>query len=525
MTDSSELQSELIDAFNRRNWNLAKELASTVLSLTPQSASAHFIAGIALFELRALAPALDHLQQASGLEPNNSNFLAQYSRMLSIARATSEALVAADQVMALAPTDPLILDTIGVVYTQANAHERAAAAFEAAVNLSPDSAHYRFNLATSLIYMGDVGGAELQLEACLRLDPHYWKAHLTLSQLKTQAPSSHHLERLRMLLRQGKIDTSASTYLHLALAKELEDLGSYSESFKHLVQGKTAAGSMRHYSIERDEALFDAITRAFPCSQEFQSGYSTEQAIFIIGMPRSGTTLIERIISSHPDVYSAGELQNFGVALKRASGSRTPLLLDPDTIERSSRLDWEQLGRAYISSTQPLTRFRRIFIDKLPHNFLYAGFIANALPNAKMICLRRNALDTCLSNFRQLFALSSPYYDYSFDLMDTGRYFIMFDRLMAHWRRVLPGRILELEYENIVHDKESIARQLLSHCELSWNDACLDFEKNAAPVSTASAIQVRSPIYRSAMGRWRHYREELSSLKALLVEAGIDAQD
>ncbi|MET0889473.1 MAG: sulfotransferase, partial [Stenotrophomonas maltophilia] len=214
-----------------------------------------------------------------------------------------------------------------------------------------------------------------------------------------------------------------------------------------------------------------------------------------------------------------GELQNFGVCLKRASGSRTPSMFDLDTISRSGQLDWNALGARYIASTRPGTGHTPHFIDKLPHNFLFAGYIARALPNARIINLRRNPIDTCLSNFRQLFALSSPYYDYSFDLLDTGRYYLMYDRLMKHWQKVLPGRILDIHYEDIVNSQEQASHRLIEFCGLPWEDACLQFERNLSPVATASAVQVREPIYRTAIERWRRYEEHLGDLIELLGDA------
>jgi hypothetical protein len=253
-------------------------------------------------------------------------------------------------------------------------------------------------------------------------------------------------------------------------------------------------------------------------------GFESAEPIFIIGLPRTGTTLVERIISSHSGVYSAGELQNFGVALKRATGSTTPSMLDMDAVARSRGLDWQALGRQYIESTRPATASLPRFIDKLPHNFLYAGYIAASLPNARIICLRRNPMDSCLSNFRQLFALNSSYYDYSFDLMDTARYCVLFDRMMRAWHERMPGRILEVGYESVVDDLESWARRLIGFCGLEWEDACLRFEENAAPVATASAVQVRSPVYRSAIGRWKRHESQMRQVRELFEAAGIPVE-
>ena len=239
-------------------------------------------------------------------------------------------------------------------------------------------------------------------------------------------------------------------------------------------------------------------------------------------MPRTGTTLVERILSSHPEVYAADELENFGVALERLSGARSPVMLSPDVIRQASQVSWEALGEVYLASTRPATCMKPRFVDKLPHNFLYAGFIANALPNARIICLRRNPLDTCLSNFREAFPESSASHGYSFDLLDIGHHYIQFDRLMAHWNAVLPGRILQLDYETLVTGQEDATRKLLAHCELEWHDACLDFRRNTSAVATASTAQVREAIHHRAMGRWGKFRPWLGPLEELLREAGVD---
>jgi tetratricopeptide (TPR) repeat protein len=521
MAEPSQLYAQLVDAFNRRRWQEARALSGRLLPLAPNDPSVCYITGVTFLELQEMPLALGFLHKAVDLDPTRADYATQFAKALTMVRRSREALGAADKAMALHPADPLTLDTLGVVYTQAHAHESAAKAFRGAVALMPGQASYRFNLATALVAVGDLPGAEQALEACIALDPTFWSAHLTLSQLRRQTRDSNHVARLQAWADSYPHDENAQTFVNMALAKEHEDLNEYPDAFARLVLGKSAGKEGRGYSIRTDEALFDAITRRFPEPGEAASGDPTDEPIFIIGMPRSGTTLVERIISSHPDVYSAGELQNFGVALKRLSGSVTPSVIDLDTITQTNDIDWKQLGSDYLTSTRPATAQRARFIDKLPHNFLYAGFIANALPNARIICLRRDPVDTCLSNFRQLFSSLSPFYGYSFDLLDTGRYFTLFDRLMAHWRRVLPGRMLEVEYEALVDSQEEHTRRLLEFCGLSWNDRCLQFERNDAPVNTASAVQVRAPMYRTAIRRWKKYEAQLTPLVDLLQDAGI----
>ena len=207
--------------------------------------------------------------------------------------------------------------------------------------------------------------------------------------------------------------------------------------------------------------------------------------------------------------------------LKRASGTPSNHVLDAETLEAGGRCDLAALGSAYVESTRPRTGHTPRFIDKMPLNFFYAPLIHSALPHAKIICLRRNPLDTCLSNYRQLFATNFSYYNYAYDLLETGRYYAAFDALTAHWRAGLPQNYLEVRYEDVVDHTEQEARRLVEFCELPWDARCLAFQDNTAPVATASSVQVRQPIYRTSVERWRHYERELAPLRALLVDAGV----
>lgn len=523
MNDPNKLYAQLIAAFNQRDWTTTQKLASQMIAIVPRHPGTHYMAGISALELQQIPLALEMLRKATIVSPDNVEYAVQFAKALTVGRRNRDAAVAADNALALVPKEPRLLDTLGVVYSQIGAYASAVTTFRLAAEAAPEHAPYHYNLATALVAAGDLKEAESALERCITLDPRYWRAHLTLSQLRRQTPEDNHVERLVELLAlvpNDPPDTAGLVCMNMAMAKEYEDLSDYPRAFDHLVRGKRAGGANRDYSIERDAEVFEAIAESFPEQAAATAGYSTEEPIFIIGMPRTGTTLVERIVSSHPDVHSAGELLNFGIALKNLSGSRTLALVDRDTIVHARGLNWHQLGETYLSSTRPATGQKPRFIDKLPHNFLYAGYIANALPNAKIICLRRNPMDTCLSNFRQLFAPKSPYFDYSFDLMDIGRYYLLFDRLMAHWKRVLPGRIMEIDYEALVEAQEAKSRELLAFCGLAWDEGCMSFENNPAPVATASAVQVRAPIYRSALERWRKYEPQLSELHELLEEAG-----
>jgi len=515
------LRTQARAALYGRDFPRACALATHMLQLQPASAEAHYLMGVAALELRQTG-ALEHLHRAASAEPRRAEYAVQFARALVRAHRHGDALQVALAASALAPDDPLLLDALGTVFTQCHAHERAAHLYRRAVALAPDNAVCQFNFAMSLVYAGRAGEAERALEACLALAPRQWVAHGALSRLRRQEPGRNHIERLSTLLAVHGADPSAAYQLNMALGKEHEDLGHHAQAFEHFSRGKQAVRATRPYAPAQDAAIVDSIIRTFPAPAVSPGGCLSDEPIFIMGMPRSGTTLVERIVASHPEVHAAGELENFSMWLRRLAGGPAPLPLDPEVVARAMEVDWAQLGELYLASTRPATALKPRFIDKFPHNFLYAGFIAMALPNARLVCLRRNPLDTCLGNFREPFAEGSLFHGYAFDLLDIGRYYVLFDRLMAHWRRVLPGRILEVDYETLVDAPEATTRQLLAHCDLPWNDACLHFEDNRAASSTASALQVRRPIHRAGVDRWKHYAGELASLRELLQAAGID---
>ncbi|GAB3779673.1 tetratricopeptide repeat-containing sulfotransferase family protein [Dyella agri] len=525
MIDSTRAFSKLVAAFNQNDWPRVQQRAIQVLAAAPDDARAHFMIGVALVQMQYvqhMPKALEHLLKATHLEPRRADYTAQYAKALALARRFREARLVADRAMTLSPSDGHTLDTLGMVYRQANALMQSANAFRRAVTLTPEHAIAHLNLAYALNALGDVEGAEHELETCIRLEPRHWYAHVLLAQLQRQTAEHNHVARMRELLQQHGNDPGAQLLLNIALGKECDDLADYPAAFGHYTQGKAAGRRMRPYTFARDEAMFDALVRAFPAADaDAATGDPTNEPIFIIGMPRTGTTLLDRVLSSHPDVRSAGELQNFPTLIQRASGCPTALLGEADLVARTQHIDWRQLGEAYLASTRPVSGETPRFIDKMPHNFLYAGWIARALPNAKIVCLRRNPLDTCIGNFRHLFDQESGFYDYSFDLSDIGRYVIQFDRLMAHWRKVLPGRIHEVRYESLVENTEAATRELLDFCGLPWDDACLRSESNTTPVNTPNAWQVRAPIYQRAIGHWRHYEPQLRDLRWLLAGAGI----
>ena len=334
--------------------------------------------------------------------------------------------------------------------------------------------------------------------------------------LSRQTSDSNQLTQLRALFAEKKEDPDAALHLGHAIAKTLEDLDEYAESLDWLKRAKQLKQEKLAYDIDDDLQLFDAATEKI--SAPVVHTHSDAAPIFIIGLPRTGTTLVDRILSSHPDVVSAGELNTFAGLIKDLAETSSNKVLDVDTLNRVSDADLAELGHEYVKSTQDLARGARRFTDKMPLNFFYAGLIHKALPNARIIALRRDPMDSCLSNFRQLFSTTYTYYNYSFDLFNTATYYTAFDKLIIHWRDVLPkDRFMELHYEEIVKAQEEQTRRLLAFCDLPWNDACMRFHENTAPVSTASSVQVRQPLYSGSIGRWKKYGDTLDDLRNQLA--------
>jgi Flp pilus assembly protein TadD len=521
--DPVRARTKLIAAFEQGDWPRVQHRAEEVLSGAPGDAAAHYMLGVACLRREQGERAVNTLREACRLEMDRPDYLTCYGEALAATRRLSEASEIADRAAALSPRDPEVLARLGHVYLQASAFESAAAVLHDAASLAPRDPRVHFGLGRVLERLDDRVGAERELQACVEIEPRFWPAYLRLAMLKRQTAASQHMTYWRELLRQHEDDPGAQIFLNMASAKESEDLGDYTTAFRYYSCGKAAARRTRPASAERDHAMFEALLRCFP-EPDLPSaeGFPSAAPIFIVGMPRTGTTLLDRMLSNHAEVHSAGETQNFPTALQRASGNQVALLSLPDLAAATRQIDWRRLGAAYVESSQPATAVGHRFTDKMPHNFLYAGFIARALPNAKIICLRRGALDACLGNFRHLFDLDSGFYDYSLDLLDIGRYYIQFDRLLAHWRKVLGRRIMEVHYEALVLAPEDTLRKVLAFCDLSWDEACLRPQDNVAPVSTPNSWQVRAPIYTSAVGRWQRYAHELQPLREMLAGAGIE---
>lgn len=515
------MRSAAREALARGDFAAVRRHSAVLASIPATAAEGRFLLGIADASEGRVSAGLGHVEAAIGLAPT-AEYLAQHARLLILLRRDGEARDAALAAEALQPEDALTFDTIGNVHARLGDHVAASRAFEPAVALEAGNLEFRYNLAMALGFLGRVAEAKAQHEIILAQSPARGRSHYALSGLAKASREANHIERLEAVLaRQPPPDDALR--IRYALAKEYEDIGEAASAFRHLDAANAAYKARIGYDFAGDAAIFDAIEAGLH-QPGFSSGISThtDAPIFITGMPRTGTTLVDRILSSHPNVHSAGELQAMPLAIKQLAATKSRHVTDPATIAASRSLSAQAIGAAYMAhARQHCRRADGRFIDKLPANFLYIGHIARALPAASIVCLRRHPMDTVWSNYKNLFATTSAYYAYSHDLLDTARYYARFDRLMAFWDMLLPGRVFQLRYEALVNDQEAESRRLFAHCGLAWTDAAMDFHSNTAAVATPSAAQVRRPMYRDSVERWRAHEEALAPVRAFFAVAGI----
>ncbi len=492
--------------------------------MCPATREIHVNASAPESPLARALQALPAIEQALAREPREPRLRLRHAQCLLTLGRKREAVAAAELALAGAPAEPAFYDALGAVFSFADAQDRALAAYSRAVELAPDDPGALFNRATVLRFLGRLDAAEADYDRVISLKPDDFEAYKNRSDLRRQTRERNHLAELGAALATAP-DWRAAMQLRYALAKEHEDLGNYTQSFAELEQGSRLRRAHLRYDVAADVATVDWIIAAFPGGPE-PSQAPADAPIFVLGLPRSGTTLVDRILGSHSQIFSSGELNDFALALVaavvRRTGDRT--LPRQALVAESAALDFPALGRDYVARTSrlPGRPAGLRFVDKMPLNYLYCGLIARALPQAKIVHVARHPLAACYAMYKTLFRDGYPF---SYDLTEIARYYVAYRRLMAHWERTLPGRIHTLHYESLVADHDVETRGLLAFCGLEWEAACANFHLNPAPTTTASASQVREPLHARSVALWRNYERQLAGLRAQLESAGIEGLD
>jgi tetratricopeptide (TPR) repeat protein len=414
---------------------------------------------------------------------------------------------------ALALNDRCIAARIGLgnVAHESGRSEDALAHYRKALSLDPGAVEAHGRLGNALQALGRMDEARQALERAVELAPRGAGYFWNLAVSRRAAAGDRHLEAMQRLpARVDRLTPMEQIDLHFALGKVLEDMGEHARSFEHIVRGNALMRRRVAYDEARALGRLERIRATFATDllrEKAGLGEPSPAPVFIVGLPRSGTTLIEQILASHPKVFGAGELRTMAGLAERIRGADG--LAFPEAVSTLSAVELRRVGLDYLRAVRRLASSAERICDKMPGNFALVGLIRLVLPNAHIIHACRDVRDTALSCFSLLFSRGQTY---SYDLAELGRHCAAYQRLMGHWHEVMPGAILDVRYEDVVADLESQARRIVAHCGLEWNDACLAFHRTERSVRTASAVQVRQPIYRSSVGRWRAHEQALEPL-------------
>lgn len=447
--------------------------------------------------------------------PNHPGGLAARAKSLKYVDRLDEALAAASAAALAAPHTALVHNALGEVQQAMGRFEEAQASFEKAADLPGlEREAARTNQAALFMDLGRRDDAMALAEQLIETNPRCASAWLIRTDLKQFVAGDPDIARMEALFRpNGVVDSRDQVALHFALGKAYLDHADSARAFQHLDEGNRLKRQTFVFDVDASARWMAGIAKTF--SPEFLeslagNGNPSDMPIFVLGMPRSGTTLVEQILASHRQVHGAGELRSIQRIVDGLGDY-------PAAAARLAQADLARLGEDYLSQVSPLAGACTHLVDKMPANFLHAGLIHLILPNARIIHCRRNPVDTCLSCYTKLFSAEQKF---AYDLRELGLFHRAYQTLMAHWRETLPqDRFIEVDYEVLVDNLEGEARRLITFLGLPWDDACLDFHRTERPVRTASANQVRQPIYRTSVERWKTHA---AYLEPLLSALGVD---
>ena len=502
------------------DWVTVKACAKEIIGRQRDNAEGYFLQGLAEKAANRPEQSIKMFSRALGFDDRRYDAAVEMAGQYLRLHQYGEAAKLLEQYQAQLENSPMYLDMAGTIYTNIGQPEKGWPLYKKANELQPGVPSLQANFAACNVYVGKIDEAREIYRSLLDKAPDHQRNHYELSRLG-RAKDSVHVEQMQAVLAAKKFPPEKNIYINYALGKELEDLERWDESFHYYKMAGDAAASVGNYDVQTDIRIIDKIIEV--CNADWldndASGADSDQydktPVFIVGLPRSGTTLTERILTSHSRVESVGESFFMQIVLKRVSGIRGPDSMSPGIIEAAAKKDMQRVAKGYMEAIAYRFGDKPLFVEKLPENFLYLGFIAKAFPDARIIHLNRNPMDNCFALYKQSF------FRYAYRLDDLGPYYAAYARLRDHWRQLLGERLVEMDYEQLVSDQERQTRRLLDEIGLDFEADCLRFEKNRTASNTASSVQIREKIHVRSVNRWRCYEQHLKPLQTYMEKAGI----
>jgi tetratricopeptide (TPR) repeat protein len=519
----SQLSQQARLSVQQRDWANVYSLAQKITVLDKNEPEGYFLGGLAQKAAGRVNLAIDAFTLALKLAPQRYDAAIELAQIYLLLLRHGEAYYLLNHYEQHLSNSPLYLDMAANTFSGLGLHTRAWPLYQKANQLQPNIDMFRANLAACGVLLGNVKEAKAIYTDLANKYPQHQKNHYELSKLAS-ANDANHVEQMHQILEVTKSPPDKNIYMYYALGKELEDLGRWKESFEYYKKAGDAVLSVANYDVADEIRVIESIIKT--CNLDWLSSStslkssqtSVKTPVFIVGLPRTGTTLVERILSSHSQVESADETFFMQMAIRHVSGAGGINEPDEYIIEDAANKDIQLIAQHYMDSVDYRLSGQSLFIDKYPYNFLYLGFIAKAFPDARIIYLKRNPMDACFAMFKQSF------FKFAYSLEDLGRYYVAQDKLRKHWASVLGDRIIEVDYDSLVTMQESNTKEILSKLGLKFEQACLEFEKNTASSATASTLQVREKIHTRSVNKWKYYSGELDPLKTFLNQAGINTE-
>ncbi len=490
----------------------------SLIAEEPENFPARMLLASVVLSQNRVRQAAEHVKAAAELVPHQADLVSTTAHCL---LRIGEMVTARDCLHRFddsRASDGSMLTALAHAYQMLGEHPKALQLMDHAKSNGFDNPDFRYFRSLQLQFNGRMDDAEKELEACLRLGPTFGRASLTLARMRKQTVESNHLEYIRSQLQTVPKGSQDHASFEFAQFKELQDLGDLDNAFAALQRANRIMYASSRHDVAREAAIFDALIERVDEDFVNQSdGFemSGPVPIFIVGLPRSGTTLLDRVLDNHSRIISTGERSDMPRQLRWVADRHGQEIVDEELLDRLPELDYAELGQRYLEQTQWRAQGFPYYLDKLPPNYMLVGLIRRALPQAPILHMVRDPMDVCFSNYKAMFGSS---YAYSYDTDALVSHYAQYRRLMSHWHTIMPGAVLDVPYADLVTDPETSIRRIASHCGFEHEPGCAQMKRNKTAVDTLSSAQVRQPIHARSLGEWRRYADHLSPLETRLQQ-------